>query len=89
MLVTTTHIYRKNHISTGFFYKDHPLSFSAQRKNIIFSGKKKHHLCRYYKKNCVQVRISWKDHLFRTFEENIIFPGIFLRNIIFPFVSKE
>ena len=89
MLVTPTHIYRKKHISRRFFYKDHPLSFSAQRKNTIFSGKKKHHLCRYYKKNCVQVRISSKDHLSRTFEENITFLGILLRKIIFPFVSKE
>ena len=30
----------------------------------------------------------WKDHLFRKFEENIIFPCIFLRKIIFHFPSK-
>ena len=29
----------------------------------------------------------WKDHLFRTFEENIIFPCIFLRKINFHFPS--
>ena len=50
----------------ALFYKDHLLSFSAQRKNIIFSGKKKYHLSRYYKKDRVQVQISWKDHLFKT-----------------------
>ena len=39
MLVTPSHIYRKYHISTHFLDKNHLLSFSAQRKNIIFSGK--------------------------------------------------
>ena len=71
-----------------FFDKHHLLSFSAQRKNI-FSGKKKHQLSRYHKNDRVQVRISWKNHPFRTFENNIIFSDIFLRKIIFPFVSKE
>ena len=74
----------------AFFDKNHHLSFSAQRKNIIFSGKNKYHLSRYYKKGLGQARISWKDHLSRTPEENIfIFPNIFLRKIIFPFVSKN
>ena len=73
----------------AFFDKNHHLSFSAQRKNI-FSGKNKYHLSRYYKKDLGQARISWKDHLSRTHEENIfIFPNIFLRKIIFPFVSKN
>ena len=63
--------------------------FPLKKNNIIFSGKKKYHLSRYYKKDHVQTPNFWKDHLFRTFEENIIFPGIFFRNIIFPFVSKE
>ena len=31
---------------------------------------------------------SWKDHLFRTFEENIIFLCIFLRKTIFHFPSE-
>ena len=65
----------------SLFDKEHLLSFSTQRKTIIFYGEKKYHLSRYYKKDRGQVRISWK--------ENIIFPGIFLRKIIFPFVSKE
>ena len=39
VLVTPSHIYRKYHISTHFLDKNHLLSFSAQRKNIIFSGK--------------------------------------------------
>ena len=38
----------------AFFDKDHLLSFSAKRKNIIFSGKNKYHLCRYHKKDRVQ-----------------------------------
>ena len=56
--------------------------------NIIFSGKNKYHLSSYYKKDHVQTQISWKDDLSRTLEENI-FPGIFLRNIIFPFLPEE
>ena len=70
------------------FDKDHLLSFSAQRKNTIFSGKNKYHLSRYYKKDRVLARISWKDYLSRTPEENITFPGIFRGKIIFSFVSK-
>ena len=60
------------------FDKDHLLSFSAQRKTIIFYGEKKYHLSRYYKKDRDQVRIFWKDHLFRTFKENFIFASIFV-----------
>ena len=63
-----------------FLEKDH-LSFSIQRKNIIFSVKKKNHLSRSYKKDHVPMRFFWKDHLFRTREENTIFPCIFMRNI--------
>ena len=37
----------------------------------------------------LQKRFFWKNHLFRTFEESIIFPFIFLRNIIFHSPSKE
>ena len=60
------------------FDKNNLLSFSAQKKKIIFSGKNKYHLSRYYKKDLGQARISWKDHLSRTPEENIfIFPNIF------------
>ena len=33
--------------------------------------------------------IFWKDYLFRAFEENVMFPCIFLRNIIFQFPPKE
>ena len=73
----------------AFFDKNLLLSFSAQKKNIIFSGKNKYYLSRYYKKDRVQARISWKDHLSRTPEESIIFRGIFLRKIIFRFVSKN
>ena len=62
----------------AFFEKTHLLSFPAQRKSIIFSGKNKYHLSRYYKKDLGQAWISWKDHLSRTPEEIIfIFPNIF------------
>ena len=55
-----------------YFEKDH-LSFSVERKNIIFLGKKEIHLSRYYKTYRIPVQFSWKDHLFIKFEENIIF----------------
>ena len=83
-------IYRKYHISMYFFWER--LSFIFRLKNkIIFSGKKKYHLSRYYnKKDHIPVRFFWKDDLFRIFEENIIFPCIFfLRKIIFHFPFKE
>ena len=82
--VAFMHIYRKLYFHV-FFNKDHLLS---RRKNLIISGKKKYHLSRYYIKDHIQVRIFWRDNLFRTHEENT-FPGKFLRRIIFPFVSKE
>ena len=61
MPVAPTHIYRKYHISRAFD-KDHLLSFSAQRKNIIFSGRKKYHLSRYYKKELFGKTI-FSEHL--------------------------
>ena len=85
--LTPTHIYRKYHISTRFLIKIIFFHFRLKKKYIFW--KKKNHLSRYYKKDHVQARIFWKDYLFRTFEENIIFPDFFLRKIIFRFVSKE
>ena len=80
------YIYRKYHISMYFSIK---ITFHFPSKyKLIFSGKRKYHLFRYYKKYLVQVRVFWKDHLLRRIEENI-FPRIFLRKIIFPFVSKK
>ena len=73
----------------AFFDKDHLLSFSAQRKNIMFSGKNKYHLSRFYRKDHVQARISWKDHLSITPEENIIFPGIFRERSSFLLCRKN
>ena len=76
---------RKYHVSVYFPGKVIPLSFSVQ-------GKKK--TC-FLEKNTTfpastRKIMSWlgpfrKDHLFRTFEENAIFPHIFLRKIIFHF----
>ena len=86
--LTPTHIYRKYHISTRFLIKIIFFHFPPKGK-IYFLEKKKYHLSRYYKKDHVQAPIFWKDYLFRTFEENIIFPDFFLRQIIFRFVSKE
>ena len=56
---------------------------------MIVSGKRKYHLLRYYKKDHVQARIFWKDYLFRTFEENIIFPGIFWERSSFLLCLKN
>ena len=64
--VSFMHIYRKLYFHV-FLNKDHLLS---RRKNLIISGKKKYHLSRYYIKDHIQVRIFWRDNLFRTHEEN-------------------
>ena len=77
VLVTPTHIYRKYHISARFLIKIIFFHFPPPEKIITFSGKNKYHLSRHYKKDCVQARISWKDNLSRTPEENIIFQVLF------------
>ena len=63
-------------------------SLSAQWKKMMFLGKK-YHLSRWYKKYHVSPRpFLERHHLFRRCEENIIFPCIFLRKIIFNFPSR-
>ena len=62
--------------------------FSPVKKYSIFE-KKKCHLSSWYKKDHIPVQFFWKDHLFGTFEEYIIFPCIFLRKIIFHIPPKE
>ena len=63
--------------------KSHP-QLPVQGKNIMFSGKNT-----IFWDNTIKIISQrgpfWKDHLFRTFEGNIIFPCIFLRKIIFHF----
>ena len=49
-------------------------------KNTIFPDDTRKIICRHGP--------FWKDHLFRRCEENIIFPCIFLRKIIFNFPCK-
>ena len=61
--------------------------FSPVKKYSIF-GKKKCHLSSWYKKDHIPVQFFWKDHLFRTFEENIIFPCIFWERSSFIFRPK-
>ena len=64
-------LYTENIIfSRVFMIKIIFFHFPPKEKSIIFSGKKKYHLYRYYKKDHVQAPIFWKDHLFRTSEEN-------------------
>ena len=63
-------------------------NFRLKKTFHVFGEKNKYHLSRFYKKDQALVRVFWKNHVFRTFEENI-FPCIFLRKVILPFVSKE
>ena len=63
--------------------------FYFPSKEKIYFWLKKWHLSRLCTKDHIPMRSFWKDHLFRTFEENIIYPCIFLRNIIFHFLSKK
>ena len=69
------HIYRKYHISMQFLKKDH-FSFSAYRKKIYFREKRYTIFPDITKKIIFQRDFLGKT-LFRTFEENIIFPCIF------------
>ena len=50
--------------------------FCDKKKYHIFE-KNKCHLSWWCKENHILVRFVWKDHLFKTFEENIIFACIF------------
>ena len=81
--LTPAHIYRNYRISTRFLIRIIFFHF-APKKNIyqIFWKKEIHSFQISQKRSCPR-EFFWKDHLFRTFEENIIFPGTFLRNIIF------
>ena len=87
------HTFRKNKYHLYQKYRKHLFLFFAKKwsfifciKNkIIFFGKKKYHISWQCKKNHIPMQFFWKDHLFRTFSENIIFQCIFLREIIFHF----
>ena len=84
---TPTHIYRKYHISLRFLIKIIFFHFQPKEK-IIFSGKKKYHLSRYYKKDHVQARIFRKDHLIQNVWKICHISRYFLRKIMFHFVSR-
>ena len=68
-------------------------------RKIIFHFPSKEKISYFPEKNTIfpdntrkilfQRSVFWKDHLFGSFEENIIFPCIFLRKIIFCFLSKN
>ena len=64
------------------------LSFSVQRKNAIFSRRKIPSF-QIIQERSYYSAIFWKDHLFRTFEENIIFPCIFWERSSFIFCLKN
>ena len=80
-------IYRKHHISM-YFLRKIIFHFPSTEK-ISYFCEKEMYLSWWYKKDHMPVRFFWKNHLFRTVEENIIFPCIFLGKIIFHFPSKE
>ena len=87
IFVTFIHIYRKYHISM-YFLRKIVFHFPSNKKyyifrklNTIFLDNKR--------KIILQCDFFWKDHLLGAFEENIIFPCIFLRKVIFHFGSKE
>ena len=83
---TFTNIQKTSYFHT-FFEKYH-LSFSVCKKHHIF-GKKKCHLSSWYKKDHIPVQFFWKDHLFRTFEEYIIFHVSFWERLSFIFRLKN
>ena len=80
--VTPVRARRKYHISIYFLRKviSH---FLARKKISCFWGKNTNFLDNTRK--IMSPRGSfWEEHLFRKFEENVIFPCIFLRKMIFP-----
>ena len=83
--VTFIHIYKKYHISMYFLRN---IIFHLPSKEMMSLSKKEIHLSKDYKKDHIPVQVFWKDHLFRTFDENI-FSCIFWRKITFTFPSKE
>ena len=85
IFVTFIHIYKKYHISMYFLRN---IIFHLPSKEIMSLSKKEIHLSKDYKKDHIPVRVFWKDHLFRTFDENI-FSCIFWRKITFTFPFKE
>ena len=83
--VTPVHVQRKCHISIYFLGRTSPHfvpkeKICFQEKDAIFPDNTKNIMCRHGP--------FWKVHLFRKFEENIIFPCIFFRKIIFVFCLR-
>ena len=87
MLVTPTHTYGKCHIFTRFLLKIISFHFPPKEKISNFVEKRNTIFPDITKKIMFSRQLT--DHLFRTFEENIVFPVIFFGKIIFSFVSKE
>ena len=71
-----------------FFDKDHLLSFSASRKNIIFE-KKKYHLSRYYKKIMFRREFLGKTILSEHLKKISIFQTFFGEISSFPLCLKN
>ena len=71
--LTPTHIYRK-HISTRFLIKIIFFHFPTKEKISYFLEKRNTVFPDITKKIMFRREFFWKDHLFRTFEGNIIFP---------------
>ena len=94
IFVTFIHIYRKYHVSLYFvrkiivhFPSKEKISNFRKKGNTVFP-----HIILF---QChiipghIPVSFFWKDHIFTIFEENIIFPCICFRKIIFHFTCKD
>ena len=78
---------KKYHVSVYFLRNVISLSHLPSREKISRLREKNTTFPDSTRKIISQRDPFWKDHLFRTFEENIIFPCIFFRKIIFHFPS--
>ena len=59
------------------FFEKYHLSFSVHKKKYHIFRKRKCHLSSWYKKDHLPAQFFWKDYLFGTYEEYVIFPSIF------------
>ena len=71
IFLTFTRVYRKYHISMYFLRKIN--FYFPSKEKTIFSGKKNTIFLDNTRKIIFQCNFFWKDHLFGTFEENMIF----------------
>ena len=83
---TPVRVYR-NVIFPCISWEGPPLAFCPGKKYHVFGGKNTIFSNNTRKMMC-QRGLFWKDHLFREFEENILFLCIFSKKIIFHFSPR-